>query len=118
MLFRLHRMKDAPRDHFRWAAHTSGLAIAKPKDYDPDEQVDCSSTYAAWKLLREKGTPLRTGDILEDETGALVIAKYIGFERAQWFVPEPKPAAPESAAAPGPEVPGISIRSVADTSNR
>jgi hypothetical protein len=32
----------------------------------------------------------------EDNTGALLIAKYIGFEPAQWFVAEPKA---ESAAS-------------------
>lgn len=94
MLFRIHRMKEAAREGFRWAAHTSGLAIAKPKDYEAVGDVDATSPYDAWKQMREGTRPLNTGDILEDESGTLLIAKYIGFERAQWWTPEPKPAAP------------------------
>jgi hypothetical protein len=29
------------------------------------------------------------GDLLETETGDLRICKYVGFEPAKWFVPEP-----------------------------
>jgi len=41
------------------------------------------------------GHPLRTGDLLEEITadgvpGALHIAKYVGLEKAGWFVPEAK----------------------------
>lgn len=98
MVFRIHRMKDAPRENFRWAAHTGGTAIAKPKDYELEGQVEAASPYAAWQALRQRDQPLKTGDILEDEAGALLIAKYIGFEKAQWWAPEPKPAA---SAQPG-----------------
>ena len=91
MLFRIHRMKETAREAFRWAAHTSGLAIAKPKDYEAAGDVEAASAYDAWKQLRDGDRPLNTGDILEDESGTLLIAKYIGFERAQWWVPEPKP---------------------------
>lgn len=90
MLFRIHRMKEAAREHFRWSAHTSGSAIAKPKDYEPAGQTEAASVYAAWTTLRTSDRPLETGDMLEDESGALYIAKYIGFEAAQWWVPEPK----------------------------
>ena len=98
MVFRIHRMKDAPRESFRWAAHTGGIATAKPKDYEADSEVEAGSPYAAWQVLRKGDRPLETGDILEDESGALLIAKYIGFEKAQWWVPEPKPVPP---AQPG-----------------
>lgn len=94
--YRIHRIKDAPREAFRWAAHTGGVAIVKPKDYDLSEEVESLTPYAAWKMLASEGRPLRPGDVLEALTaeGApieLKIAKYIGFEPAQWWVPEPKP---------------------------
>ncbi len=92
MLYRIHRMKDAPRENFRWASHAGGLAIIKPKDYDPAEEIEALSPYAAWIFLRENGAALHPGDVLEqiDAEGrptALLIAKYIGFEPAQWFIP-------------------------------
>jgi len=88
-------MKDAPRENFRWAAHTGGLAIVKLKDYEPAEEVEAATPYAAWKQLAGDERALRPGDVLETvgEAGLgtqLLIAKYIGFEPAQWYVPEPK----------------------------
>jgi hypothetical protein len=91
MLFRIHRMNQAARETFRSAVHASGQAIAKPKDYEPGGEIYASNAYAAWSELRASTRPLETGDILEDEHGQLRIAKYVGFEAAQWFVPEPKP---------------------------
>jgi hypothetical protein len=94
--YRVHRIKQAPLESFRWAAHTGGLAVVKPKDYDFGEEIDAETPYAAWKSLTVNGNALRPGDLLElqpDEgtSGSLLITKYIGFEPAQWFVPEPKP---------------------------
>ena len=94
--FRIHRIKDAPKENFRWAAHTGGLTIVKRKDYDVDDDVDAATPYAAWKLLAAEGRALCPGDLLEHVlgdalSGELQIAKYIGFEPAQWYVPEPKP---------------------------
>jgi hypothetical protein len=94
MLYRIHRMKDPARDSFRWAAHTGGSAVVKPKDYEPGGEIEAPSPYAAWTALRNTERPLETGDVLEDEAGALRIAKYIGFETAQWWVPELRPAVP------------------------
>jgi hypothetical protein len=93
--YRIHRIKDAPRESFRWAAHTGGLAVVKPKDYEPDGIVEAATAYAAWRLLGSEARPLRPGDLLEivmpdDSPGTLQIAKYIGFEPARWYVPEPK----------------------------
>jgi hypothetical protein len=106
MLYRIHRIKDAAGEHFRWAAHTGGPAIVKPKDYDAKGELEAASPYAGWKALSARGDPLQMGDLLEELSpdgvpGTLYIAKYIGFERASWFVPEPKEAA---APAPIPEV--------------
>jgi hypothetical protein len=95
MLYRIHRIKEMPRENFRWTAHTGGLGVAKPKDYEVKGEIDAPSPYAAWKTLSAQGTPLRTGDILEEIlpdgiSGNLHIAKYVGFEKAAWFVAEPK----------------------------
>jgi len=90
-LFRIYRMKDSPRQHFRWAPHVSGCASVKPKDYEPGDQVEALHEYDAWRLLRESGQPLDVGDLLESEQSRLSICKYVGFEPAQWVLPEPKP---------------------------
>ena len=92
--FRSWRIKDAPAESFRWAAHTGGLAIVKPKDYEIGGEVAGATPCAVWKLLEREGHPLRPGDLLETigdagSSGELQIAKYIGFEPARWYVPEP-----------------------------
>lgn len=89
-------MKDTPRENFRWAAHTGGLAVVKPKDFELDGEVEAGTPYSAWKLLLSEDRPLRTGDLLETYSvegvaTELRIVKYIGFEQAEWFVPELKP---------------------------
>jgi hypothetical protein len=94
--YRIHKLKNAQRENFRWTAHTSGLAIVKPKDYDATGEVEAATPYAAWKTLHGEGRPLCPGDLLETvkedgSPGELLIAKYIGFEPAAWYVPEPKP---------------------------
>jgi hypothetical protein len=81
-------MKDLPRQQFRWAPHASGVSIVKPKDYEAADTVEAPTPYAAWITRRGSDTPLDIGDILEAE-GELRILKYIGFEEARWFVPEP-----------------------------
>jgi hypothetical protein len=99
--YRIHRMKDSAQESFRWAAHTGGLAVVKPKDYDPsgeEEEVEGDNPYEIWKRLSASRRPLRPGDLIEqlaeDPAAAprMWIAKYIGFEPAQWFVPAPAPA--------------------------
>lgn len=94
--YRVHRMKDTPRENFRWSAHTGGLAIVKPKDYEAAEELEAATPYALWKCLVAEGKGLCPGDVLEivaaeGAAGELQIAKYIGFEPAKWYVPEPKP---------------------------
>ncbi len=103
--FRIHRIKETPRESFRWTAHTGGAAIVKPKDYDSSEEVEASTPYAVWKLLSSDGRPLRPGDVLESISPGggsvtLMIAKYIGFEPAQWWIPEPKSGHEITAAEP------------------
>jgi hypothetical protein len=96
MLYRIHRIKEIPREHFRWAAHTGGTAIVKPKDYEAEGEIEAATPYAGWKALSERGEPLRPGDLLEEvssdgASGNLHIAKYVGFEGASWLVTESKP---------------------------
>jgi hypothetical protein len=103
--YRIHRIKDTPREAFRWAAHTGGLAVVKPKDYEPDGVLEAATAYAAWRLLQSEARPLRPGDLLELVTadgsqGTLQIAKYIGFEPAQWYAPEPKSEGVAPSAEP------------------
>ena len=97
-VYRIHRMKESTRQQFRWAPHTIGITNAKPKDYEPAASVEAPTPYAVWIQLKDSEAPLQVGDILESESGELRIYKYVGFEEAQWIVPEVKPAA-ESAAS-------------------
>jgi len=89
-LFRIYRMKDSPRQQFKWAPHVSGCASLKPKDYEQRGTVEALHEYDAWGRLREAGEALGVGDLLESEDGHLRICKYVGFEPAQWIVLEPK----------------------------
>ena len=104
-VFRIHRMKDAPRQQFRSAAHVSGPANVKPRDYEAAAEIEADNEYAAWALLRNTEAPLNVGDLLEATSdNRLRICKYVGFEEARWFVPEPPPQAslpaPLSGAPP------------------
>lgn len=89
-LYRIYRMKDSPRQQFRWAPHLSGCASLKPKEYELRGEVDARHEYEAWQIMRDSGEPIAVGDLLETEDGQLRICKYVGFEPAQWVLPEPK----------------------------
>ena len=102
--YRVFRMKDSPRQQFRWAPHVSGPANAKPKDFEPSGEVAALHEYDAWRILREAGTPLTVGDLLESGDGQLRICKYVGFEPAQWVLPEPKLHIPVEAESASPSV--------------
>jgi hypothetical protein len=109
-LFRIHRMKDHPRQQFRWAPHVSGIANVKPKDYELAAEVEGENEYAAWALLRNSETPLQVGDLLDMATGELRICKYVGFEEARWLVPEvPAPKVAGTEAAPGEAAPPAAV---------
>jgi hypothetical protein len=88
--YRIHRLKDHLRQAFRSAPHVSGAAQIKPRDYEPGDTIEASSPYAAFLGMREAGHPLEVGDVLEDERGALRICKFVGFEEAEFVVPEAK----------------------------
>ena len=89
--YQIHRLKENQRQQFRWAPHTSGVTIAKPRDYDPGQVVEAATPYAVWLALRGTEQELQVGDLLEVEGAEMSILKYIGFEDARWFVPEPAP---------------------------
>jgi hypothetical protein len=106
--YRVYRIKDSQKEHFRWSAHTGGLAIVKPKDYEQGGEVESPTPYALWKELQDTGSPhlerpLSPGDILEtiesEGPSRLFITKYIGFEPAQWFIPEVR-GADQAATSP------------------
>ena len=103
-------MKDAPRLQFRGAAHVSGEASVRLKDYEAAAEIEADNEYAAWALLRPTEQPLNVGDLLESPGGRLRLCKYVGFEEARWFVPEPPPA--NAPIADGP----IADGSIADAS--
>ena len=93
--YRIYRLRASVRQQFRFAPHVTGAAVIKERDYDstdgaPATAIDAATPYAAFFALREAGNPLLVGDVLEAETGELRIFKYVGFEEARWFVPEPK----------------------------
>jgi hypothetical protein len=100
--YRIYRMKESPRQHFRWAPHVSGAANVKRRDYDECGQLEAANEYAAWDQMRSTERPLDVGDLLETDGGDLRICKYIGFEAAAWVLPpvEPAPATDPSVTAP------------------
>ena len=102
--YRIHCLREALRQQFRAAPHVSGSASVKPKDYEPAGQVDALHEYDAWRILRESERPLSVGDLLETEEGQLRICKYVGFEPAQWVVPEQRPHHEPENAEPAPAV--------------
>jgi hypothetical protein len=91
--YRIHRLKETQRQQFRWAPHTPGVTIVKLKDYEPGSVIEAASPYALWLTLRESDDAMAVGDLIEPESGELRILKYIGFEEARWYVPEPAPHA-------------------------
>ena len=100
--YRIHRMKDSPRQQFRFGPHVSGVAHIKPRDYQDSGYVEAANEYDAWLLLQNTERALAVGDVLETETGALRICKYVGFEAAEWIVPEVKSGLESVPAACGP----------------
>ena len=90
--YQIYRLKESQRLQFRWAPHTAGTTTVKQRDYEPGPMIEAPSVYAAWDELRHSERPLQVGDILEGSLG-LRICKYVGFEEARWFVPEPSPPA-------------------------
>jgi hypothetical protein len=87
--YQIHRLKESQRQQFRWAPHTPGVTIVKMKDYEPGSVVEAASPYALWLGLRDSENAIAVGDLVEVAGVELRILKYIGFEEAHWYVPEP-----------------------------
>ena len=100
--YRIFRMKETVRQQFRWAPHTIGVTAVKPRDYEQVNSVDAPGVYAVWMLLKDTDSALQVGDILEIEGGELRIYKYVGFEEAQWIMPEVKTGLEAAPLASGP----------------
>ncbi len=90
-IYRVYRMKDTPRQQFRWAPHASGATQAKPRDFELGPEWEAPSPYALWSALQGSADALQVGDVLESEGGQLHIFKYTGFEELSWQVPHPGP---------------------------
>ena len=88
--YQIHRLKAHLRQQFRFAPHVSGVSNVKPRDYELAGTVDAASPYAAFFAMRDEPNALEVGDLLESD-GSLRILKFVGFEEAQWVVPEAKP---------------------------
>jgi hypothetical protein len=101
-LYRIYRMKDQASQQFRWAPHVSGATQIRRKDYDEAGAIEAANEYAAWQALRAAGSALRVGDLLENPAGELRICKYVGFDAAQWIVPEVKTGLESAPLAAGP----------------
>lgn len=104
-VYRIFRIREGPRQQFRWAPHLSGVTAVKPRDYEEAEPVEAPNVYSAWTTLLGTPAPLRVGDLLAGESGELRIVKYVGFEEAQWVLPEVKTgleAVPPAAGEPQP----------------
>lgn len=98
-LYQIHKLRESRRQQFRWAPHTSGTSIVKPHDYEEVSTVTAETPYAAWLALRGTDRQLHPGDILVDDGGRMSIYKYVGFEEARWFVPEPAAASDSAEVA-------------------
>lgn len=105
-IYRIFRMKDHERQRFRWAPHTSGTTLVKPRDFEENGTFEAPSVYAAWNEMKATETPIDIGDMLAGPGEEMRILKYIGFEEARWLVPEVKPTAESPAPVPagGPAV--------------
>lgn len=105
--YRIYRMKEAPRQNFRWSAHSAGKAQVKRKDYDAGTEVEGGTPYSVWSSLRDTPEALQVGDVLESETGTLHVCKYVGFDEAVWLLPEVKSGLEQVPAAAGSPGAGI-----------
>lgn len=99
--FRIHRMKENPRQQFRWAPHTAGAMQIRPKDFESGETVEGAGFYDVWTQLKESPGALQVGDVLESQAGELRICKYVGFEQAQWVIPEVRSGPEDPSLAAG-----------------
>lgn len=93
--YRVFRLKENLRAHFRQLPHLSGVAQLKQKDYVEGIELTASHRYAAWHQLKDTCDPLQVGDVLSEDGANLYVVKFVGLEPAEWIVPEVKQVEPE-----------------------
>jgi hypothetical protein len=98
--YRIFRLKESLRAPFRQLPHVSGVAKVKVKDYEESGNVEAATPYAAWFALKGTEQELAVGDVVAEENGDLRIIKFVGFEPAEWVVPEVKVPGELIAAPP------------------
>lgn len=96
--YRIYRLKESQRRHFRDGPPAPGPHELKRRDYEAGDEVEAPSPYDVWQQARA-GQAIEVGDALETDTGALVVCRYVGFEEARWWSP------PEPPAVAAPETP-------------
>ena len=97
--YRVFRLKENLRAHFRQLPHLSGVAQLKPKDYVEGAELTAPHRYAAWHELKNTNDPLAVGDVIVEDGASVYVVKFVGVEPAEWVVPEVKPSivdAPET----------------------
>lgn len=65
--------------------------------------MEAASPYAVWIRQKDAEDPLQVGDILQSDSGELRIYKYVGFEEAQWHVPEVKAGSEQASTVSAPD---------------
>lgn len=107
--FFIRRLRNSQQEKLRWSpqATTTTVTVLKPADYQDDGQIEATSPYQAWQLLRERGEDLRVGDVLVEENGPTQMCRYSGFEEAEWLVTGPEES---QRAASGMEKEGDSAQ--------
>jgi 2'-5' RNA ligase len=58
--YQIYRLKEIPRQQFRWTPHTPGVAIVKLKDYEPGPVIHAASPYALWLDCAAAAKPSRS----------------------------------------------------------
>ena len=88
--YRVFRLKENLRAHFRQLPHLSGTAPLKLRDYVEGGEVTAANRYAAWMGLKGSSHPLGIGDALVEDGATVYVMKFVGLESAEWIVPEAK----------------------------
>jgi hypothetical protein len=100
--YRVFRLKENLKAHFRQLPHVSGVTQLKPRDYVESIEVTSANRYAAWQELKGTNDPLTVGDVLVEEGAGLYVMKFVGLEPAEWVIPETKPVGDAEAAPAAP----------------
>ena len=97
--YRVFRLKENLRSHFRLLPHLSGTTQLKLRDYVEGIEVNASNRYAAWMELKNTNDPLQVGDAMVEDGVNIFVVKFVGLEPAEWMAQEVKTLEAEAAAA-------------------